>query len=58
MTSYFDHMGKVNNVVEDTIEFSLPPKRIEHVDSTTIVEVPDDRNAFMKAYNEAVRRQG
>ncbi len=58
MTSYFEHNSRRGQTAdEDTVEFVSPIKVIEHVDSSTIVEVSFDRDMFMKAYHEAVRRQ-
>ncbi len=55
MTSPYDTTSKKADVTYLFLEDSLADKRIEHVDSTTIVEVAiteEDRAEFMRVYRE------
>lgn len=44
-------------LLDNVVELKFPDKRIEHVDSTTIVEraiTPEERAEFLREYEETI----
>ena len=58
MTTWFEYVKNGHNMLDpNTVEFQAPVKRFEHVDSSTIVEIPASEEEFLNAYNTAIERQ-